>query len=349
MSIYKARKFYRELTHQQKHFVDNKTINTTMSVKHWIAFLKKASDYDEYADKARTRLTQYIVLLCMGLIASGIVAFNLYDADNIYNNYAIVVSALIVVLIIRAAQIRSDFSRRDINNYLRLFFMPFLDVINSKAGEEARLSASLDLRDPFKGIKPERADYERGGRKRKVQLYEHKVIVAGVTLSDNSHLETALVDEIRKISYRNANGKSKSKSKTLHRVFIRLSANKQVYKLRKTAVPGNVEFTEDENHFIFKLKEKHKEQVYSILNLATFFSWLGKLYAMVEPVSAQDGTAAQIQSIEGLPTEPGVVGQKLAQAVIWDDLIFDRYDYDSVTRQGSGFKRTGESKNVFDS
>jgi len=41
MSVRKANQFYKELTLQQKHFVDNKTINTTMSIKHWMAFLGK--------------------------------------------------------------------------------------------------------------------------------------------------------------------------------------------------------------------------------------------------------------------------------------------------------------------
>ena len=128
MSISKARQFYSELTPQQKHFVDNKTINTTLNVKHWIAFLKKASDFDEYGDKAKKTLTVRLVVLSFALVASVITTI----ATGIL--YILFVSALCIILIISTAKTRKYFVKNDINNYLRLFFMPFLDAMRSKAG-----------------------------------------------------------------------------------------------------------------------------------------------------------------------------------------------------------------------
>ncbi len=340
MSVSKANSFYQELTPQQKHFVDNKTINTTLSLKHWISFLSKASAFDTYADKARTTLAIRIGWLSFLVIASVIATL----AMEIY--YILIATGILGIFLFSTIQARRHFVSRDINNYLRQFFMPFLETIRQKAGDDTKLSASLDFRDPLKVLTPTESEVTVAGRKRKIQLYEPKLVIAGITLSDNSYLETVLLDEITKISYRNANNKSKSKTKTLHRLFIRLSVSKNVYTRNGMTIPPHIEFSESTDQYIFKLKHKEKEQVYGVLTPGVFFGALSSLYEFLQPVQ---GTSTEGSSFLTPGTTPGLV-PRMAEALIWNDVLFNNYDYDSVSRRGSGVEAgTDDSRNIFDS
>jgi hypothetical protein len=344
MSISKANHFYQELTPQQKHFVDNKTINTTLSVKHWIGFLSKASAYDEYSDKARHTLTVRISILTLAIIGLIIAGF----ATDFY--YLFIIPVILGVFLFNAVQSKSQFAKRDINDYLRLFFIPFLEAIRKKAGDEAKLSAALDFRDPFKAITPQKLDIMVAGRKRQVDVYEPKIIIAGVTLADSSYLETVVMDEIKKVSYTNPRGKSKSKTKTVHRLFIQLTADKNVYKRNEKELPANVELSDRADSYQLKLKEKKKEATYGVLKPGEFFTALTMLYNLLQPLH---GTSVATQPVTGIttPEEPssGIAGS-VVDAMVWNDLLFNNYDYDSVSRRGSGLSGTDDqSRNIFDS
>lgn len=346
MSISKANQFYQELTPQQKHFVDNKIINTTLSVKHWIGFLSKASAYDEYSDKARQTLSIRMTLTTVGIIGLIILAFAME------NFYLFALPVILGIVLFNMAQTRSHFAKRDINNYLRLFFMPFLEVIRQKAGEEAKLSASLDFRDPFKALTPTKDEIKVHGRKRQINVYEPKMIIAGVTLLDNSYLEMVVMDEIKKISYTNPRGKSKSKTKTVHRIFIRLTANKNVYKRNDRKIPPQIEFSDNADSYQFKLKEKKKEDIYGVLKPKEFFAELAMLFGLLQPLH---GTAAGglTTPTEIMPVATSGIkdtGDRFVEALMWNDLFFNSADYDSVSRQGSGLLgKADESRNIFDS
>jgi hypothetical protein len=344
MSISKANQFYQELTPQQKHFVDNKTINTTLSVKHWISFLGKASAYDEYSDKARHTLTVRITWMTVAVIGFSIAGF----ATEFY--YLLIVPAILAVFLFNAAQSRSQFTKRDINDYLRLFFIPFLEAIRKKAGDEAKLSASLDFRDPFKAIKPQKSDIMVAGRKREVNVYEPKIIIAGVTLTDNSYLETVVMDEIKKVSYTNPRGKSKSKTKTVHRLFIRLTADKNVYKRNEKELPANIEFSDSADSYLFKLKDKKKEAVYGVLQPGEFFTELTILFGLLQPLHGISGAGQTTTGITPIPGVPASGIGSVVDAMVWNDSLFNNYDYDSVSRRGSGLSGTDDqSRNIFDS
>lgn len=338
MSIRKAQEFYHSLTPQQKHFVDNKTINTTLSVKHWLAFLGKAGAYDEYGDKARTILNWRIGFFIAGLVVSVIIIMMSQLV------YLIVLPILFAYMAYDANNARKQFVNRDINNYLRLFFIPFLEAIKKKAGEEAKLSASLDFRDPFDAT-PERSTVQVRGIQRKVEMFQPKLIIAGVTLSDNTRLETVLLDEIRKIKWNNINGKSRSRTKTVHRLFIQLTVDKSKYRLKGSSTPEGVEFSENETDYLFKIKHKEKELTEGILKPSVFFLALASLYHLIE---AKGGTVAPVegQSLRAAPLVPG----NLAEMMVWNDLIFNEYDMDSVMRRGRPVSDDDDdSQNIFDS
>jgi hypothetical protein len=350
MSLRKANKFYAELTPQQKHFVDNKTINTTLSIKHWITFLAKTSAYDAYGDKLRTRLNIYIGLLIAGAIVTALAAISMP------NYYLLAVSGLFVAVLTWVINIKKHFVRHDINNYLRLFFMPYLEVMKQKAGEEAKLSASLDFRDPFKAIRPTAQRITVNGRARNIEVYEPKIIIAGVTLADNSYLETVLVDEIKDIRYSSASGKSKRKSKTAHQIYIRLSVDKSRYNRSAQTLAANVELQEDSDRFIFKLKQKEKEASYDILKPIIFFGALGSLYDYITPTGGLPPSAPTIAGAPipggaplGLHQPPLPMGDRMYETMMWNDLIFDRYDHDSMLRRQRGISSDNEPTNFFES
>ncbi|MBL7844116.1 MAG: hypothetical protein JNK44_09650 [Cyclobacteriaceae bacterium] len=346
MSISKANQFYQELTPQQKHFVDNKIINTTLSVKHWIGFLSKASAYDEYSDKARQTLSVRMSLVTVGIIGLVILAFVME------NYYLFALPVILGIFLFNMAQTRSHFAKRDINNYLRLFFMPFLEVVRQKAGEEAKLSASLDFRDPFKALTPSKEEVNVHGRKRYINTYEPKMIIAGVTLLDSSYLEAVVMDEIKKVSYTNPRGKSKSKTKTVHRIFIRLTANKNVYKRNEINIPPQVEFSENTDSYLFKLKEKKKEETYGVLKPGVFFKELALLFGLLQPLhgAAAEGQTTSTEAIPAAASGIAGTGSRITEALVWNDLLFNSYDYDSVSRRGSGLLGSeNESRNIFDS
>ncbi len=339
MSIRKAQVFYHSLTPQQKHFVDNKTINTTLSIKHWLAFLGKTSAYDEYGDKARTILNWRMVVFIIGLVASVILVVTSQLV------YLMVIPILFAWMTYDAGKARKEFEKRDINNYMRLFFIPFLEAIKEKAGEEAKLSAALDFRDPFGAI-PQKSTIKVRGIKRTVEEYQPKLIIAGLKLSDNTKMETVLLDEIKKIKWNNINGKSRSKTKTLHRLFIQLTVDKSKYRLKGSDLPMGVELSESETHYTLKLKHKEKELKEGILKPSVFFLGLASLYHLIE---AQGGTVAPVQG-EPLRSTAPIVPNNITEMMLWNDLIFNEYDMDSVMRRGRFVSDSGDGdQNIFDS
>ncbi len=331
MSASKARKFYNALDLQQKRFVDDKTISTSISVKHWIAFLTKASLYDQYADKARSKSGCLIALAVLACIAS-VVAY--FELELQWFVAVPVVFALVAYgLILR----RQNLAKRDINNYLRSFFMPFLDLMRVKAGEDAKLSASLDFRNPTKVLKPILSTV----RSRKLETFQPKYILAKVTLLDGAYLEIVIADDIKQYSYKSASGKHKSKVKTTHHYFIRLSAPKRVYKRKNQKLPTAVTVEETDDEIIFKLKGKHKDLGYLILSPKVFLLGLQSLYHQLEelnPTVPPLATATHVnQPISGASNRAASSDTGAADAIpylLWSDTFFDRTDYDSLRDTG---------------
>jgi len=330
MSALKAKKFFDSLNPQQRQFVESKTISTSLSVKNWIGFLSKASSYDHYADAAITNHIGTIVAL---VILTLLAAFLTPIVE-----YPVLVSIPVVLGLITFyfIQKRNQFKRRDINNYLRLFFMPFLEMLRVKAGEEAKLSASLDFRNPLKAASPATSKV----RGRDLEIYQPKYILAKVSLLDGSYLEFAVADDIKKYSYRNANGRFKSKTKTVHQYFIKLSLPKNRYKLKTQTFPDKVSLEEVQDEYIFKLKGKQKANNYVLLKLELFVASLQSLFDMVEDISLPTGSlqSGTTQSQEKQLTDSGLTDTgSLASNIpflIWTNSYFNRRDYDSTSESG---------------
>lgn len=330
-----AKNFYRSLSTQEKRFIDDKTMSTTLSVKNWKLFLQRASAYDAYIDKQLTDSTGWIALFVV-LVIAGSIAYGMLLIDWVLS-IPLVSGMVCVWLISRRMTLKS----RDINNYLRQFFMPFLDAMSALAGEEAKLSAAIDFRDPMKSIKPNESKVQG----RDLKVYEAKYIAAKITLKDGSYLETVVADDIRKISYRNPRGKLKSKIKTVHHYFHRLTLPKTTYALRGLQLLSNMEITETEESFVFKVKGKGKALEYHILTLQEYMSGIKHIYNLVQnkqqppPDPKSESAASSASPYATLLQDPssskkdvgGDAGTDASiPAYFWADNYFDRHDFDST-------------------
>ena len=334
MSAQKAKKFFDSLSPQQKQFVGDKTISTSLSIKNWIAFLKKASLYDRYADDATNSYKGIITASIILAIASPF--FIPFEQPWLFS-----IPVLFALIAYYFYSRKKNFEKHDINNYFRLFFMPFLEMLRVKAGEEAKLSASLDFRNPKKSLPPVKSMVGE----RKLQTYQAKYIIAKVSLLDGSYLEFVIADDIKVFNHSSSSGKSKTKTKTVHHYFIRLSLPKHVYKLKTQSLPGDVTLEETANDYTFKLKGKQKDSEHVLLKLTVFVVGLQSLYNQVEEIHAAPTIPDQ-----GMPVDSKKVVEKkdsdyLASDsyatdsgaipfILWSDSLFNRSDYDSTMDRG---------------
>lgn len=334
MSALKAKKFFDSLNPQQKQFVSDKTISTTLSVKNWIAFLKKASLYDHYADQSIDSKKGLVGACVIFAIVS--LFFIPFDQPYFYT--------IPLVLVLAAYYLytrRKKYEKHDINNYFRLFFMPFLEMLYVKAGEEAKLSASLDFRNPKKSVPPVKTLVGR----RDLYTYQAKYILAKVSLLDGSYLEFVVADDIKVFHYSSASGRSKSKTKTVHHYFIRLSLPKHVYKLKNQTLPENVTLEDTTSDYTFKFKGKQKDSSYALLQLSVFVAGLQSLYNMAEEINATP-TQTDLDTSEHLKKPDEVTNSGFTTSdsytsesnalpfMLWSDSLFNQNDYDSTIGRG---------------
>ncbi len=322
-----AKKFYQSLTLQEKRFIDDKTMSTTMSVKNWIAFLTRASAYDAYRDKLASRSGWSIALGVFLTIISTVVYFNTEISWIIA--FPAVFGFVTAWLIFQRATLKS----RDLNNYLRMFFMPFLKMMEDFAGPEAKFSAAVDFRDPLKSNTPT-ASTVRG---RSMRLYQPKYIAGKITIKDGTFFETVIADDIKVFSYTNANGKSKSKTKTVHHYFIRMSLPKQTYRSKGLKLLQGMTFEETNDALIYKLKGKAKEMNYGILKLNTFQTGIKHIYMQVENLTAPPTVESSDRVKNDTPKstseiQEGVTsdGNSSIAATFWASTYFQDHDYTST-------------------
>lgn len=324
MSTHKAKKFFTALNPQQKQFVENKTISATLSVKNWIDFLSNASLYDHYADQAIKRNLWGIVMFAVLTLVA------IFLTPVAYYPLLIVIPVALGLITFYLIRRRITFKQRDINNYLRLFFMPFLEMLKVKAGAEAKLSASLDFRNPKKSITPVKTMVGN----RNLKTYQPRYIIAKVTLLDGSYLEFVVTDEIRMFSYQNANGKFKSKTKTVHHYFIKLSLPKERYQRKELTLPDQVTVEETAEEHVFKLKGKEKANDYVLLKLGVFVAGLQSLFNLVDDKTTLSGALPPVPSSGLQPPDKNQVGSETPIAdssnvpfLLWSDSLFNTHDY----------------------
>ncbi len=333
----KASKLYNSLTHQQKQFYQEKTLSTTMKIKAWISFLSRVSSLDKLEDDMTAILMRWA-------IASFVVAFVSIIAAAVSEIGWILFGTLLLVIVGIVLLIRrKKLKQKDVNNYLRLFFLPILNVLKDKAGDDAKLSASLDFRNPRKVLEPVKSTI--GVRKQK--LYSPTYIISKVPLTDDTLLEFAVKDDIKDLRWtkRSASGKTKYKSKTkfVHQCFIKMTLPKKEYTWNGTEAPG-VQIIDHNDQYVAKVKVKIKKVGDHVLHVKAFFDAIQSVYGQFQPLNPT--TNAPTSKDESVEYEDVF----MAVPYVWYGGYFDRYDYDSFDHSDTGeVMMDDDATNVFDS
>lgn len=337
----KSSQLFESFTEQQRAFVDKKTLSTTLKVKQWKGFLKKVSAYDQLADEQIKSLGKTIQI-------SLIVAVVFVFLSFMITPFLLLISLGLGGFGFFKMKERSDLKKRDVNNYLRLFFMPVVDALESKAGSDARLSATLDFRNPTKALTPEKSKVNG----RNLSLYQPTYIIAKVTLLDKTQLEFVVKDDIKDFRWtkRSASGKTKfkRKCKTVHHILLKMTLSKDEYKwLGQTKSDTSV--SDVVGAYLVKHRVKMKMGGGNLtMNVKSFFVAMQKVYDQFEPLNPRatrrddDGDEAEYD--DDMDTAMAV------GAYVWFDSSFDNYDYDSFDYSDNDqVMMDDEGATVFDS
>ena len=335
----KASKIYATLTNQQKDFIKEKNISASFKVGKWLGFLQKVSLYDKFGDaKIKSLNSTGIILIVIGVV----LLFG--GAISEFFEILLLVPVLIIIaifLFVKARKLRAT----DLNNYLRLFFIPILSVLKDKAGEDAKLAASLDFRNPRKAL--EAAKSKVNGRN--LELYKPTYIISKVTLLDGTLLEFVVGDDIKDFNWtkRSASGKTKYKSKTkfVHQCFIKMTLPKSEYRWTGEETP-QIQVVDHNGHYFAKQKIKIKTiGKDNVLNVNAFFAAMQSVYSLFDPLSP---TAEKPRRSEDESEE--FEEDYSAVPYIWYASTFDDYDYDSFDYSDSGeMMMDDDGATVFDS
>ncbi|MEL7148433.1 MAG: hypothetical protein AAFO69_18815 [Bacteroidota bacterium] len=334
MSIKKANKFFNELDRNQQVFVIDKQINASYSIGRWIKFLSRAVAYDTYGDKAtatlKKRRTIFFVILFGGLFLPFLSIF------------LIIVPIIGVILLLMNRKKLKIFEHRDLNNSLRQFFFPVLQVLKDMAGEEAKLTASLDFSDP----RSKQAEKSKAFN-RNISTFEATYIMGKVRLKDKANLEFIVGDQIKDMNWTktSASGKTKykNKSKVTHSCLIKLTVSKTEYPGELPDQSGDVFIEHKGDLRVLKTKAKVKRTGRDhILEPDQFFRAIKKIYTVLT-----DETGAATASDHNVT---GIEDDGHIPAMIFANTYFDDYDYDSFDYEDSSyFGDEEDGTSIFDS
>lgn len=334
---------YQHLSPAQKQFIDEKTVSTTMRIGKWLALLIKVSQFDHRNDRSIKRMLTWAV------ISFVLAFFSIFTLAFLEENalYPIVTFAGLGALLLIW---RKNKKSKDVNNYLRSFFLPVLNVLEAKCGSDAKLAANLDFRMPRSAMPPTTSKVGV----RNLKLYSPKYIIARVTMKDQAVLEFVVADDIKDFSWkkRSASGKTKFKSKTkyVHQCLIKITLPKSEYSYKGATDPAIM--VEDVNgHYQAKTKIKVKTVGKDkVLAVGVFFEAMQKIYDQFEPKNPIANAAPEERkdgNREVMQDDPSMA---LAAPYIWYGSSFGMYDYDSFEHTETGENvMEDDSVNAFDS
>lgn len=333
----KAKKLRASLSPDQQAFFTSKTIHDTKKIKEWIAFFQNIAIIDKKEDGTRKLLMRLgIAFIILGVIC--------VIATFITENLLILIATALlvtvgVIFLVKVKKLKAQ----GINNYLRLFFMPILEVLQGKAGPNARLSANLDFHEP-RDMEPTKSQV----RGRSQSLYSPTYVMAKVTLLDQVKLQFGIQDDVKDLvwSKTSASGKMKRKmkTKTTHHGLVKMILPADQYTWNQTTGDDMGIVAQEET---FEAKKKLKVKVVGdhILSVKYLFEAIEDIYAQFTPIGEQ-----QIRQREDDGTDHFDDGDAMVAAYVWHGTYFDRYDYDSVDYQDpSDMSYEDDEGTVFDS
>lgn len=345
---------YKNLSPEQKQFVDKKKISTTMRIGKWQGLLSNISKFDKRNDNTIKRLKSWIITFYV-LAFLSVFTFAFLESDAVY---LIMGFAGIATLLLSH---RNKLKTRDVSDYLRNFFMPMLNVLEAKCGTDAKLSANLDFRIPRQALSPHKSKVGQ----RNLNQYQPRYIVASVKMLDGTLLEFVVSDEIKDFSWkkRSASGKTKykSKSKFVHHCLIKLTLPKSEYKwVKRNVNHPSISIAEVEPNYLAKAKIKSKTVgSNNMLKPELFLEMMQQIYNHFDPKHGIPPQMQDKQPEQNAP-QPGQDRGRYNQyddrndmmyaPYLWYGHGFGMYDYDSFEHNDSGDQiMDDDSVTAFDS
>ncbi|MGD1846522.1 MAG: hypothetical protein ACFB10_14135 [Salibacteraceae bacterium] len=349
MIITKALNYHKQLNKSQKDFLATKRLSSTQSIRRWLGFMAQINKHDSLVDEA---IAQCITLFWVIGVLTVVGVLLIYLTEEALWAILSLVSLLALIPVYSA---KNQLQSKDLNSYLQLFFFPLLEMLMVKAGQQAKLSATVDFRIPQADIEPKTGKV----RGRLLRLRRITYLTAQVKLQDGAVLTIGVAAAVKNFTWtkRSYSGKIKHKSKlkTTTQLVLKIKFPKTKYKLIKK---GNfyIDAKSDSEYYIVKSKAKAKSVNESDFELPINvpFQAMEKIYQLFEDLKPEDNpkatpatdhpqNARRTNEVEDefddflLPT-------------VWMGSYFDNYDHSSFDYEATGWHvDESDEVGVFDS
>lgn len=282
MSYTEAKALYDQFDEAQLTFLKSKTLEGSYTPRKWLKMLQKLAKFDELADKARSKSLGKIFLWgFLTLIA-------------LFFTFIFIVPILLAgwfgYLAYKNWKQNQFLKGQDLRNQFRQFLVPLIQILREESAEQEKLYLKLNLNDPMS--QQNHFDFQErkgpGYPKLKDNFYRSSWLEANIKLRDQSTLNLALEDVIRKrrVTKVGSSGKVKTKTKTKvkHLANVKVAFPKSQYQLSANRNP-NVALAENGNQMMIKWKQKYTS--YSVednIPLNELVKAISQTYKQVQPV-----------------------------------------------------------------
>jgi len=249
-----AHRIYKSLSTEQLEVLAKKKLDARYKIKDWLDLLQKVAIYDRFADARRKSLFGWSVGL---YIASAILPVIFMATSLLFLLFIPVIT--LVVAITYSIKV-SNLKKKDLNNGMRNFLVPWLVALHEEAGKNAYAKIKMSLDNPINKdyLMDEFKSKESGYPKITTQIYFYPWLDGEVTFPDGTQIDWKCEQTIRKrrIVKRNPRGKIKTKTKykIKHSVVAKVQMPVSVYSL-KPETKADI-FMKEGEFFVFKSKLK---------------------------------------------------------------------------------------------
>ena len=295
MRLIETYRAYRALSPEQRRILKEKRIEGERTPAEWVTLLAGLAAYDRQADAVRTRAAVLMV------VAPLLVFFaSLFGSLALGYEDLAFLGALGLALLVAVPLVAVFLATRsaDLANQLREVAIPLVALIGDDLGSDGTLRLGLDLRGGAvkAKLREERPPFNERGRSIRERVFLDPWMTGTAALNDGSRLRWSLTDEVRerRISRRNARGKTKTKTKYRIRSLAEVALDLPValYRLRAGATASAAGIRASSEGKWLKLRgrqcTRQKDLEPRSAPLKDVLRSITGLYALAEPIAKQE-------------------------------------------------------------
>lgn len=278
---------HKQLSEEQKIFVKTRKLEGTHKIKHWVELLDRVAHLDEVVDEKAAKSwppAAYLLIISgIGALVLSIILYNTgvtKEGNDALHWFLIFLGiASLIGAIVQVSVYSKLVESINMPNNFRLYSMPLLHILSGEAGENARLSLSLNFDAPLKGI------YKTKGPRSDADYFEVCWLKAKTTFADGTVVELELADLTRRIVTSRYNARGKLKVKTKYKVTHKMSVELAVPKAHYKPKPEARGWLDVGDYYAFKLKAKEYERGLSAYtDMNPLLGLIAQVYAAIEPI-----------------------------------------------------------------